>query len=314
MGAKGRKPWLLKFQEWILDNAEHITDVVQSESGKPRAEASIGAPVSADCLNYWARNAAEVPGRQAPHAAYPADAGQAVDDGSPAVSACRHIAPWNFPFMMSGIDVPPALAAGAALLLKPSEVTPLSGAEFVRGWTEIGAPPVLGLATGTADTGAAVSPTRTMCSSPVRRPPDARSRWPVRRAADPLQPGTRRKGPCGRARRRRSRTRRRTASHGRAAQLGPGLRPDRAGLRRGARLRRIRRQAHRQGGRLATGSGRPSLPVRCGRDGHRGATRPGRAPRRRGGRRGRNGSPPVASRPGRNLLSSQRCLSMSTTR
>ena len=31
MGAKGRKPWLLKFQDWILDNAEHITDVVQSE-------------------------------------------------------------------------------------------------------------------------------------------------------------------------------------------------------------------------------------------------------------------------------------------
>ena len=27
MGAKGRKPWLLKFQDWILDNAEHITDV-----------------------------------------------------------------------------------------------------------------------------------------------------------------------------------------------------------------------------------------------------------------------------------------------
>ena len=57
MGPKGRKPWLMKFQDWILDNAEHITDVVQSETGKPRAEASMEAPMTADMLNYWARNA-----------------------------------------------------------------------------------------------------------------------------------------------------------------------------------------------------------------------------------------------------------------
>jgi acyl-CoA reductase-like NAD-dependent aldehyde dehydrogenase len=52
MGAKGRKPWLLKFQDWILDNAEHITDVLQSETGKPRAEASLEPPLTADLLNY----------------------------------------------------------------------------------------------------------------------------------------------------------------------------------------------------------------------------------------------------------------------
>ena len=66
------------------------------------------------------------------------------------------ITPWNFPFAMPGLDVIPALAAGAAVLLKPSEVTPLSAVEFVRGWTEIGAPPVLALATGYGATGAAV--------------------------------------------------------------------------------------------------------------------------------------------------------------
>src|SRR4029079_14822767 len=64
--------------------------------------------------------------------------------------------PWNFPFMNAPIDGVPPLAAGAAVLLKPSEVTPLSAVEFVRGWTEIGAPPVLALTTGYAETGAAV--------------------------------------------------------------------------------------------------------------------------------------------------------------
>jgi acyl-CoA reductase-like NAD-dependent aldehyde dehydrogenase len=29
LGAKGRKPWLMKFQDWILDNAEHIADVLR---------------------------------------------------------------------------------------------------------------------------------------------------------------------------------------------------------------------------------------------------------------------------------------------
>ena len=66
------------------------------------------------------------------------------------------ITPWNFPFAMPGLDVVPALAAGAAVLLKPSEVTPLSAVEFVRGWTEVGAPPVLAVATGYGETGAAV--------------------------------------------------------------------------------------------------------------------------------------------------------------
>jgi acyl-CoA reductase-like NAD-dependent aldehyde dehydrogenase len=66
------------------------------------------------------------------------------------------IIPWNFPFANASLDGIAALAAGAAVLLKASEVTPLSAVEFVRGWNEVGAPPVLALTTGYADTGAAV--------------------------------------------------------------------------------------------------------------------------------------------------------------
>ncbi|GAA3188458.1 hypothetical protein GCM10020255_086210 [Rhodococcus baikonurensis] len=66
------------------------------------------------------------------------------------------ITPWNFPLAMAGLDVPPALVAGAAVLLKPSEVTPLSALELARGWAEIGAPEVFAIATGRGETGAAV--------------------------------------------------------------------------------------------------------------------------------------------------------------
>ncbi|WP_062992661.1 aldehyde dehydrogenase family protein [Nocardia anaemiae] len=50
--------------------------------------------------------------------------------------------------MTAGFDVPPALLAGAAVLLKPSEITPLSGVELARGWAEIGARSVFSAMTG----------------------------------------------------------------------------------------------------------------------------------------------------------------------
>jgi len=55
------------------------------------------------------------------------------------------------------LDGVPALMAGAAVLFKPSEVTPLTWKEAVRGWLEdVGAPPVLANITGGPETGAAV--------------------------------------------------------------------------------------------------------------------------------------------------------------
>src|SRR5271166_2758789 len=41
LGPRGRKCWLLKYQDWVLDNSERIVDLVQSESGKTRSEASL---------------------------------------------------------------------------------------------------------------------------------------------------------------------------------------------------------------------------------------------------------------------------------
>ena len=66
------------------------------------------------------------------------------------------ITPWNFPLLMPAMDVIPALLAGAAVVLKPSEVTPLAALELARGWAEIGAPPVLAVLTGLGETGAAL--------------------------------------------------------------------------------------------------------------------------------------------------------------
>jgi acyl-CoA reductase-like NAD-dependent aldehyde dehydrogenase len=156
IGPKGRKTWLLKFQDWVLDNAEHIADVVQSESGKTRAEALTEPAAVVDFLNYWAGNAEKFLADAHPTQPGPMSVTKKLTTSYRPYPLVGVITPWNFPFSMPGLDVVPALAAGAAVLLKPSEVTPLSAIEFVHGWTEIGAPPVLALATGYGETGAFV--------------------------------------------------------------------------------------------------------------------------------------------------------------
>jgi acyl-CoA reductase-like NAD-dependent aldehyde dehydrogenase len=156
IGAKGRKTWLLKFQDWVLDNAERIADVVQSESGKTRAEALAEPTSVADLLNYWSGNAEKFLADVHPTQLHPMAVTKKLTTVYRPYPLVGVITPWNFPFAMPGLDVVPALAAGAAVMLKPSEVTQLSAVEFVRGWRKIGAPPVLALATGYGETGAAV--------------------------------------------------------------------------------------------------------------------------------------------------------------
>jgi acyl-CoA reductase-like NAD-dependent aldehyde dehydrogenase len=156
LGAGGRKKWLLKFEDWVVDNAEHLTDVIQSETGKVRADASIEAPMTAGLIDYWARNAESFLGDRHPRPHTLLMMTKRLKTVYRPYPVVGLIIPWNFPFANAGLDGIAALAAGAALLVKPSEVTPLSAVEFARGWSEIGAPPVLALTTGYAETGAAV--------------------------------------------------------------------------------------------------------------------------------------------------------------
>lgn len=156
MGADGRKAWLLTMQDWILDNADHLADVVQSETGKPRAEAALEPPLTADLLSYWANHARSFLADRNPAAHSPVMKVKRLTTVYRPFPVVGLIIPWNLPLLNIALDGIAPLAAGAAMLLKPSEVTPLSAVEFARGWTEIGAPAVLALTTGYAETGAAV--------------------------------------------------------------------------------------------------------------------------------------------------------------
>src|ERR1044072_1891993 len=67
------------------------------------------------------------------------------------------ISPWNLPVILSIGDGIPALLAGNAVVIKPSEITPLTVMEIVRAWREeVGAPDVLAVVNGTGETGGAL--------------------------------------------------------------------------------------------------------------------------------------------------------------
>jgi len=156
IGAHGRKEWLLKLQDWILDNTDGLADVLQSETSKPRVDALIDPSFAADLLGYYARRAGKFLADEHPSPHSPLARVKRLTTVYRPYPVVGVITPWNFPLAMPALDVIPALAAGAAVLLKPSEVTPLSALELARGWAEIGAPPVFAVVTGAGETGAAV--------------------------------------------------------------------------------------------------------------------------------------------------------------
>ena len=74
-----------------------------------------------------------------------------------ALGVAAQVVPWNFPLMMLAWKIAPALAAGNAIVLKPSETTPLSALLFAEICQQAELPEgVVNIVTGFGDTGAAL--------------------------------------------------------------------------------------------------------------------------------------------------------------
>jgi acyl-CoA reductase-like NAD-dependent aldehyde dehydrogenase len=157
LGPEGRKKHLLAWLDWIVDNKERILGLVHSEAGKSWGDAQIELLVAVEVINYYSKNGARFLSDETPSPHNFSAITKRLRLIRRPHQLVGIITPWNYPLAMPMMDVPGALMAGAAVLTKPSEVTPLAWAEVVRGWNEeIGAPPVLGIATGFGETGAAV--------------------------------------------------------------------------------------------------------------------------------------------------------------
>ena len=157
LGHRARSKWLFKLRDWLIDHQDQIADTMQAETGKVRAEASGEIAYLADLINFYAKKAPKVIGDQtvpAHSALMKAKKLKVTYRPFPVVGV---ISPWNFPLILSLGDAIPALQAGASVVIKPSEVTPLGISEIVEAWkNEIGGPDVLEVVHGAAETGSAL--------------------------------------------------------------------------------------------------------------------------------------------------------------
>src|SRR5277367_1328537 len=156
LGPDARAAWLRNLRNWLLDNESRLVDVLTAETGKPRVEAAFEVMVTCDVINYYADRARKFLAEKKfrPHG--PLTATKKLTRVYRPYPVVGVITPWNFPLLIPGVDAVAALLAGAAVVVKPSEVTPLSACDLARGWEKIGAPPVFGCVTGLGAAGAAV--------------------------------------------------------------------------------------------------------------------------------------------------------------
>ncbi|MCF7549517.1 aldehyde dehydrogenase family protein [Pseudonocardia sp. WMMC193] len=156
LGPRGRRRHLRNWLNWLLDNERRILELCQAEAGKSWSDAAIEMTVAIDVINYFTANAERFLADRHVKPAGIANKARTLRVQARPYPLVGLITPWNGPLGGPMMDVVGALVAGAAVLSKPSEVVPLTWAEAVEGWREIGAPPVLECITGGGAAGAAV--------------------------------------------------------------------------------------------------------------------------------------------------------------
>jgi len=155
-GAKGRAKVLSRFAVWLGDHRDEIEDLLIKETGKSRTDAIQEVPMLVIIISYLVKIMEQALAPETRPAPIPALAVKKISVHYRPRPVVGIIAPWNFPVANAMMDALGALAAGCAVLLKPSERTPLTAEVLVRGWRESGAPDVLAVAQGAREVAEAV--------------------------------------------------------------------------------------------------------------------------------------------------------------
>ncbi len=249
LGYEGRAVVLKRMQRWLVDNADQVIATICSETGMTYEDAQIAELIyGAAAFGFWADKAPRYLADERIHSSSVFVKGKRLVLRYRPMGLIGVIGPWNYPLTNSFGDCIPALAAGNSVILKPSEVTPLTSLLLAQGLAESGLPDgVFAVATGRGGTGAAVIDEVDMIMSTGFHRHRAQGRGPRRRAPDTGIARARWQGPDDRARR----CRHRAGSQPRRLLFDVQLRSNvhlyRALLRGGAGLRRVRREGHRKG-------------------------------------------------------------------
>ena len=158
LGFDGRGRVLRRAQRWLLDNAERVIETIVSETGKTWEDAQAAElAYGASAFGFWAKQAPRYLADERVRSASVFVKGKRLVLRYRPLGLVGVIGPWNYPLTNSFGDCIPALAAGNSVILKPSEVTPLTSLLLAEGLRESGLPAdVFQVATGRGATGEAV--------------------------------------------------------------------------------------------------------------------------------------------------------------
>ncbi len=157
-GFDGRARVLLRAQKWVMDNAERIVATICSETGKTFEDAELAEiGYAGNAFGFWAKYGPEYLADQRVKSSQVLVKGKKILLRYRPLGVIGVIGPWNYPLTNSFGDCIPALMAGNSVILKPSEITPLTSLLMAEGLRECGLPEdVLQIATGRGETGAAL--------------------------------------------------------------------------------------------------------------------------------------------------------------
>jgi aminobutyraldehyde dehydrogenase len=142
---KARAECLLQLAQVIEDNAETFAMLESLNCGKPlHCVLSDEIPAVADVFRFFAGAARCLNGLAA---------GEYLEGHTSMirrdpVGVVASIAPWNYPLMMAAWKLGPALAAGNCVVIKPSEITPLTALKLGELAQDIFPPGVLNVLFG----------------------------------------------------------------------------------------------------------------------------------------------------------------------
>ena len=136
LSASERGRLLLKLADRIEENAEELARLESLDTGHPlRDSRGLDVPRTALCFRYFGGMADKFEG-----SVIPVDAGFLNYLIREPVGVVGQVVPWNFPLMFTSWKMAPALAAGNSVVLKPSEITPLTSLRIAEMMAEVGIP------------------------------------------------------------------------------------------------------------------------------------------------------------------------------
>jgi acyl-CoA reductase-like NAD-dependent aldehyde dehydrogenase len=157
-GFDGRARVLVRAQKWLMDNTERVIETIVSETGKTYEDAQFAEiGYAGNAFGFWAKEGPRYLADESVKSSQILVKGKKLILRHKPLGLIGVIGPWNYPLTNSFGDCIPALMAGNSVILKPSEITPLTSLLMAEGLRECGLPEnVLQIATGRGATGAAL--------------------------------------------------------------------------------------------------------------------------------------------------------------